>query len=146
MIKTLLNFLKRKPKTHSSDGFLLRENDFWYTGEWMTHRYDECQAGRPWKSAEAPWPIEGKIAFNPYKCIGGDTSGLINGLIPAIRLGDNIGLYEAKNLRRNNSGSDLAGWDDAMLVDLVFIRSCPVSIIEALRSQDGSVEGCGVGG
>ena len=143
MLGTLRGFFsKLRPEpTHSPEGFPLVHRGFWYCGEWYSHRADEQRARRPWRSDHALWPIEGKVMLNFHWCYpqiqaGSDDRGLVDGLIPAMRLGDLVGLYEAgraRYLSGTGRHSDLAGWDDGKQVDLTFVRAVPVDQVPRLQ-------------
>lgn len=137
MLGALRKIFHREPPTHSPEGFPLAPEWFWYTGCWSSHRYDELQAGRPWRSSHAPWPVEGKIMFNYSWChgpidAGQNGRGLVDTLIPAMRLGDLVGLYEVTDHRRM-FGSDRAMWDDGIEVQLGFVRTAPVTDVPRLQ-------------
>lgn len=123
--------------TESPEGFPLKHRGFWYTGSWSSYRYDEQQAGREWRSDHVSWPVEGKIMFKYKWCApqipnGSDGRGLVDGLIPAMRLGDRVGLYEVTEQRRM-PGSDRGMWDDGIEVDLRFVKSVSVDQVPSLR-------------
>lgn len=88
----------------------------WYCGAWHLHR------GK-----------EGRIVFNPFRTgfCGDDTSELIDGLIPAIRVGDRIGLYKQVGQKyRETSFYDGAPWDDGYMVDLRYVRSVRAAMVD----------------
>ena len=85
----------------------------WYCGAWYLHN-------------DQPWPVEGKVMFNPHICgfwNAKNSSGLVEGLIPALRRGDLVGLYRVESRYRiPGMGSDLACWDDGRKVDLKLVK------------------------
>jgi len=101
---------------------------YWYTGRWYMYRADLRSEGKEHRSDHTEWPIEDKIMFNPFKVglCGRDASGLIDGLIPAIRKDNMIGLYKIVSEYRMPGGSDLAMWDNGMEVNLKFVKSIEV--------------------
>lgn len=123
--------------TESPEGFPLEYRGFWYTGSWVSHRYDEQQADREWRSDHVRWPVEGKFMFNYTWCRsqvhqGRSDRGLVDGLVPAMRLGDKVGLYKVINWHRM-PGSDRAMWDDGIEIDLEFVKSVPVAQVPSLQ-------------
>lgn len=128
-----MNWLRSlfKKKTHNKDGFQLVVKDHWYTGRWYMWickhgdlEYGDSLSG---DKANKVSPADDELAFNWRRCgiNSDDTSNLIDGLIPAMRVGAKIGLYKLTNKpkRRTSLTSDLAGWDDGMYVNLKFVKS-----------------------
>ena len=120
-MKKIFEYIKKKfcspfPKTIK---------DYWYTGMWHLHKSDLRREGKPYKSDEVQWPIEDKIIFDPFKTglCRADESGLVDGLIPAIKKDGYIGLYTVISERRMQGGDDLAVWDDGMEIDLRFVKA-----------------------
>lgn len=71
------------------------------------------------------WPVEDKILFDPWLTGHASrvTSRLIDGLIPAKRFGDQVGLYKQVGSKyRDSTFYDGASWDDGYMVDLKFVR------------------------
>src|SRR4051812_12707463 len=104
---SLFSKLFYRPLT--KEGFPKAINGLWYCGAWYM---DKSQKGLP--------------CFNPWKTaiIGADHSDCIDGLIPAMRIGDKIGLYiRVGKTYWGGGGSDLASWDDGMKIDLKFVKS-----------------------
>jgi hypothetical protein len=64
--------------------------------------------------------------------VGGSDHGLVDGLIPAMRLGDLAGLYEVTDERRMG-GSDRAMWDNGIEVALKFVKAVPVDRVPRLQ-------------
>lgn len=102
----------------------------WYCGTWYLHLADlrdqGLYHGTTLDPRDVETPAEGTICFNP--CHTGhadsDTSGLIDGLIPAIRVGDEIGLYKQVGPKyRTEAFFDGAPWDDGYHIDLRFVRA-----------------------
>jgi hypothetical protein len=81
--------------------------------------------------------MEGKPLFNPHHCrewLGfGDNEGLVEGLIPAVRIGDRLGLYHVTAIYRPKSPwHDPAPWDDGKEIDLRLVRviDLPIESVE----------------
>jgi len=107
-----------------------------YCVSWYLYLSDQLKAGNfgAYKfggdEAQAISPAEGKVAFNHYRCgiWGDDNRGLIDGLIPAIRVDGMIGLYKVTRQKYSNSRFyDGALWDDGCMVDLQFVKAVPQS-------------------
>lgn len=105
----------------------------WYCGEWYIYLDDLRKEGKYSGTSldpDAPrWAI-GKFAFNPFRTghASRNTSGLIGGLIPAIQIGDEVGLYrQIGNKYRTGFWYDGCSWDDGYQIDLEFVRSIPAS-------------------
>ena len=102
----------------------------WYCGSWYMYLSDlrdkEKYMGLSLDPKEIESPAPDQVAFNPYHTghARSDTSGLIDGLIPAIRVGDKIGLYKQVGSRyQDTSFYDGLPWDDGYKIDLRFVRS-----------------------
>lgn len=80
---------------------------------------------------DLPYPLEGEFFFNWRKCGFAAFSSkghLVDGLIPAIRKGNLVGLYEVVNrYTPRGSGSDLLAWDDGKVADLRLVRCIKVA-------------------
>ena len=105
-----------------------------YCVSWYLYLSDQRKAGNfgAYKfggdEAQAISPAEGKIAFNHYRCgiWRDDKRGLIDGLIPAIRIDGMIGLYKVTRQKyRNNRFYDGATWDDGCMIDLQYVKAVP---------------------
>jgi len=99
----------RKPRS-----FPMVVKDLWYCGMWATYKGDR-----------KVWPIEGEVIFDVTKVglTGKDDSGLVDGLIPAIREGDKVGLYRvAAHQPPGNAFYDGAPWDNGYSVDLELVK------------------------
>lgn len=77
------------------------------------------------------YPLEGEFFFNWRKCgitIRSSSDHLVDGLIPAMRKGNWVGLYKVtKHYTPRNSGSDRLHWDDGMEVNLKLVRCIKVA-------------------
>jgi len=74
------------------------------------------------------------VAFNPWRTglASRDKSGLVDGLIPAMRIGEAIGLYAVVGDKYQTTAFyDGAMWDDGYHVDLRLVR-----VITAERNDD----------
>lgn len=125
----MFNFFKKKEK--NKDGFPLSVKGFWYSYSWYSWlckcdilEYGDRMSG---DKANSVSPATDRIAFNHFRCgIKNDNkTNLIDGLIPAIRIGDKIGLYKVVKgpYYRKHNHSDRAGWDDGKEIDLKFVKS-----------------------
>jgi hypothetical protein len=99
--------------------------DLWYCGMWQTYREEAHNEGNEYRFQHTPWPVEGEVLFNHGRCdlYNNDKRGLVEGLIPAIRFGDRIGLYRVVGHRRGGMWYDGASWDDGANIDLEFVRT-----------------------
>ena len=106
----------------------------WYCGSWYMWLGElrdngEYEGGNldPDPAVLMPFATD-KVAFNHFHMgvHGRDGSMLIDGLIPAIRIGDRVGLYKASHRYRKENFFDGAMWDDGYHVDLSFVRSIPM--------------------
>ena len=108
----------------------------WYCGEWYMYlsglRDNGSHTGKTLNPdpQRVESPARDRVAFNPFRTghAGSDVSGLIDGLIPAIRIGQEIGLYRQVGnayCKGYNAPSryDGASWDDGYHIDLRFVRS-----------------------
>lgn len=120
-----------KKRTHSKDGFPLVVKEHWYTGAWYSWlcdqdvlSYGDRMSG---DKANSVSPATGTIAFNHYRCgiHNNDESNLVDGLIPALRIGNLIGLYKITRqpYSRTEFMSDRLGWDDGKYIDLKFVNT-----------------------
>ncbi len=123
-------------KSHGGD-FQKEVIEHWYCGAWYLYlgelRDNGLYHGTSMDPSEIVSPAMNRVAFNPWHTghASHDTSGLIDGLIPAIRTGERVGLYEqVGNRYRTTSFYDGAGWDDGYNIDLRFIRSIEVKTME----------------
>lgn len=101
----------------------LRMEGVWYTGMWYRN---DCR--------EEPLTVINEVCFNPFKVniLNSNSDHLINGLIPAFVIGNDVGLYAVtRHYRDPQSGSDLCLWDNGMLVDL---RLCSIEDKETARA------------
>ena len=121
-----------KKKTHNKDGFPLIVKGHGYGIAWsmLLHSQKEVEIKRGDTSESSKFlplsPAEGKVAFAHHNVglYGSDKSGLVDGLIPAIKIKGKVGLYElVKRYKRSSFTSDPASYDDCMEVDLKFIKS-----------------------
>ena len=80
--------------------------------------------------------------FDPFSCEGpnidviGNDRGLVDGLIPAMRVGDRVGLYEAMNPHYSQGmgrHSDWAPFDNGKYVDLHLRHVVDVSEVPSLQ-------------
>ncbi len=125
-MKKLLEKLYRKLKGISPK-FPLKVIKYWYTGRWYLYRSDLNDKGLEARSDYVEYPIEGMFMFNPYKCglCGHDNdskNGLIEGLVPAYKEGNKIGLYKLVKQYSSNCGSDRLDWDNGMYADFVLVK------------------------
>lgn len=115
----------------------------WYCGAWYLHISDLGEQGLYSGSdldpdpEEVPWPVEGKkIIFNYHHCnlSWSWDEHLIDGLIPAVRVGNRVGLYRVKGRKyHEESFYDGAPWDDGYKVDLELVQVVPVDKIPWLK-------------
>lgn len=121
-----------KKKTHNKDGFPLTVKGHGYCIAWsiLLHSQKEVEIKRGDTSESDKFsrlsPAEDKVAFAHHNVgfYSDDKSGLIDGLIPAIKIKGKVGLYElVDRYKRSNFTSDPASYDDCMEVDLKFIKS-----------------------
>jgi len=94
--------------------------DYWYCGEWYLYREKEKKEGREYRSAHTPWPVEGKVVFNHHRCLFDKDREdvLVDGLIPAIKIGDKVGLYEKTGGKSPGFWHDSLPWDDGVRIEL----------------------------
>lgn len=111
--------------------------EHWYCGSWYLYlsglREDGEYNGTSLDPPDMAVYATDVVAFNPFRTghAGGDISGLVNGLIPAIRIGHKVGLYQQVGRKyRTTSFYDGAPWDDGYNVDLKFVRAIPVSEVK----------------
>lgn len=105
-------------------------DEHWYCGAWYEYlaklRDQGAYTGTTMDPPEIASPANGEFAFNPWHTghANPDTTGLIDGLVPAMRLGNRVGLYKQIGPRyRTTSFYDGLPWDDGYFVDLKFVRS-----------------------
>lgn len=105
-------------------------NEHWYCGKWYLYLADLHvkgeHRGTTLNPPDMPVCATDVVAFNPWRTghIDNDVSGLVDGLIPAIRIGDKVGLYRQVGRKyRTTSFYDGAPWDDGYHVDLEFVRA-----------------------
>jgi hypothetical protein len=87
-------------------------------------RSDSDQAGGEYRGAHYRWPREGVFIFNPHETIF-KKRGLVDGLVPAFRRGDYVGLYRCEKTyygQGMGSHSDWASWDDGKKTDWTLVR------------------------
>lgn len=132
----MINWCKEFFKKHDSR-FPKEVKRYWYCGRWQMHvqslRDNDEYDGDSLDSDELESPARDKVAFNPFRTGHAchDTSNLVDGLIPAIRVDDEIGLYEQVGEKyRKTSFYDGAMWDDGYHIDLKFVCSVPVESIK----------------
>lgn len=120
--------------------------DYWYCGSWYMYLSELRDSGEYTGTTANPEndivasPREGtKICFNPWRMgwLKSDKSGLVEGLVPAIRIGDEIGLYRVVRGPYGGGGCN-ASWDDGKYVDLKFIRC--ISYIKPQAEPQESAE------
>jgi len=127
MIKWLCSLFKKHDKR-----FPLKVKEYWYCGIWYMYLADLSSGGKKITSLDPDdieSPVRDQIAFNPWHIglMGKDSSGLIDGLIPAIRVDDKIGLYRQTCAPyQTKSFYDVAMWDDGCHIDMKFVRTIPV--------------------
>lgn len=129
MFSKLINWFKGRGKGTTQSTFPNKVMGFWYSYEWWHWQHSLYKGGAPAANADiAPFAV-GRLAFNPFTTglSRRDTSGLIDGLIPGMCVGNWVALYECSNRRPNGSGSDLAPWDDGRYVDLTFKYTLPIN-------------------
>lgn len=135
MLKWLKSKLSKRP-----EGMPASVKEYWYCGSWYMYRSDERQAGREARSDHIVWPVEGKFLFNFFKCDilqHGNKDGLVDGLIPAYRSGNLVGLYKVVSCRyRTTSFYDGSMWDDGYNVDLEFVKAVPVVQVPSLCTPE----------
>lgn len=109
----------------------------WYCGSWYLYLSDLRDKGEYQGSNlnpdEIKLPAENEVAFNHFRTglSRNDTSWLVDGLIPAIRINDRIGLYRQIGSRyRTSSFYDGAPWDDGYHIDLKFVKSVLVNSLD----------------
>ena len=112
---------------------------YWYCGEWYLHLSDLHDKGlydmKRMNSDPAivETPARDKVCFNHCRCgftTFGDSSELIDGLIPAIRVDDKIGLYKQVGRQYcENNFYDGAPWDNGMKIDLEFVRTVEIKTL-----------------
>lgn len=122
----MFDFFRRliaKAKGHGP--FPKEVKDLWYCGMWQTYRGKAHDEGREYRFHHTPWPVEGEVLFNHGRCAlyNNDDRGLVDGLIPAIRIGDRIGLYKVVGYRKAGFWYDGLPWDDGAKIDLEFVRT-----------------------
>lgn len=101
-----------------------------YCVSWYLHISDLRDRGEYRKPSLNPTELEpfaeDRVAFNHFRMgvhQSSDTTGLIDGLIPAMRLGDRVGLYKVtKDRYRDTSFYDGAMWDDGYMLDLKLVK------------------------
>lgn len=102
--------------------FPLVVKDYWYCGAWYLYR-GKCRD----EGIEPQSPAEGVVTFDPFTTgiiWENDKQGLIDGLIPAIRIGDTVGLYEWDGCKYGRGrGYCGAAWDDGYKITLRFVRT-----------------------
>lgn len=109
----------------------------WYCGAWYTYICELRNSGLYHGTSLSPdpcdvlSPAEGRVAFNPFRTghAGSDTSGLVDGLIPAIRFDDRVGLYRQVGGKYHDQDQrfyDGAPWDDGYMINLEFAKWIPV--------------------
>lgn len=89
----------------------------WYCGMWFKDRNKFL------------FQEENTVSFNPHTTgmLGRDTSGLINGLVPAVRIGNDIGLYRVTRYSgAAHCHGNLPAWDNGEVVDLEFVKSMDI--------------------
>lgn len=93
--------------------------NWWAYGSWYMFRSD-LYPKKEYRSDYIEYPIEDKFMFNPFNTIGG-SEDLIDGLIPAYRHKELIGLYSIGHgyySSGTGSHSDWASWDNGKHYDL----------------------------
>lgn len=133
MIRKFLAWLRSRFLRHDSR-FPRKVIGHWYCGCWYLHLADQIENGENIRefngeAADKHSPADGKVAFNHYRCgiHGTDKTGLICGLIPAIRFGQTVGLYRVtRGSYQIQAFYDGAIWDDGGRVDLEFVKTCEV--------------------
>jgi len=120
------------PSAHKGFPTLVKEH--WYTGAWYMKRTEEGLL-----------PKEEVVAFNCWTTgvMGKDTTGLIEGLIPAFVIDGKVGLYEIVKAPyyTRQSGNDRAGWDDGKYVDLKLRKVISkATAIATLRGQSAKAK------
>ncbi len=126
-------YLTLREKKEAPGPFIPEVNKYWYCGEWYMYRsaiHDRYLTGsdEEYRGDYMQWPVEGKILFDPFSVglvgFAEDEFRLIDGLIPAMRVGDRIGLYRITYHHPPRSRNyDGLSWDNGCKVDLVFERS-----------------------
>lgn len=115
-------------------GFPVEVKGYWYCERWQNYqRHLARSVGSEyfngWDKERLPDSpmdhpsVDGVMGFNPHRTgiIGNDRSGLVDCLIPAIRIGDRVGLYRIVREPYYEFGgphSDWATWDDGKHLDL----------------------------
>ena len=131
-------------------GFQIRDSRFprvikghWYCGCWYLYLGDLRDSGDYSGTTLDPedvssparidvWPH--RLAFNPFHTghARDDVSALVDGLIPAVRVADKIGLYKQIGRKyRDSAFYDGAMWDDGYKIDLRFIRCIDSEVRDA---------------
>jgi hypothetical protein len=131
LVKYIMSFFAKDVKTHSAEGFPLKVIGHWYTGAWYGQvcATNVIGAGESMSGDKANTvsPAENEMAFNWRRCgiSSSDTSNLIEGLVPAMKIGDTLGLYKVIKpaYLRSSLLSDPAGWDDCREIDLQFVKT-----------------------
>lgn len=116
----------------------------WYCGSWYLYLSKLRElGGYSATTLNTPLgvsPAVGEVAFNPFRTghASSDTSGLVDGLIPAKRVGCHIGLYEQVGKKyRDTSHYDGAPWDDGYKIDLRFVRAIRERTLNESEVSDG---------
>ena len=135
MFKALAKLFTKNYAPPHDQRFPLEIKKHWYCGCWYLYLSDLRKAGEydgtSLNPDEIRSPAEGKVAFNPWRTDliqSNDESNLIDGLIPAIRFGNTVGLYQQVGYKyRETNFYDGAPWDDGYLVDLKFVRTVEIN-------------------
>jgi hypothetical protein len=105
-----------------------------YCYEWYSYVVELRQADRFLTDVKSiPFPVESRVLFDPWRCALGTKceSGLIDGLIPAIRLGNYIGLYRiTSDVRITDNTYHPRSWDDGHIVSLSFVKRVRVPVVK----------------
>lgn len=138
-----MNVINRIKRMFSrTEDFPNRIDGYWYCGGWYMYLADLRDAGKyngtSLDPPDIPSPAVDRVAFNPFhtghahEC----TNGLVDGLVPCIRIGKRVGLYEQIGGKyRDTSFCDGLSWDDGFKIDLKFVRSIKkyVPVVEGLE-------------
>lgn len=124
MIRSILKRVRRKRLEKTADmlGFRMVKRGYWYSGG-VTDRDRYLE--------------EGRFTFDPFTCglsrksSGFDRSGLVDGLIPALRRGDSVGLYRVTDRGRYGKSAFYDGlpWDDGWRVDLELVKIVSLRVV-----------------
>ena len=94
--------------------------EHWYCGAWYMYLSDLPGYKGNLDPDDVESPATDKVAFNHFHAgiYNEDKTGLIDGLIPAIRIGDKIGLYQVTRIKGAGVWYDGLPWDNGQKIDL----------------------------